>query len=128
MTISFGSVTDSGSVTKRLLSSRASKAHGSSSWHGMACEFAHQLHLLRTVPLLFSSCLALRGALDRDAQKPFCYASSAQERVVTDRYTPSTARRRTRTSRASSNRFASVGGSTQRSLWRLTRSAARARI
>jgi hypothetical protein len=29
----------------------------------------------RTVPLLFSSCLALIGALDRDAQKPFCYAS-----------------------------------------------------
>ena len=29
----------------------------------------------RTVPLLFSSCLALIGALERDAQKPFCYAS-----------------------------------------------------
>src|SRR5262245_6494073 len=29
----------------------------------------------RTVPLLFSSCLALRGALDREAQKPCCYAS-----------------------------------------------------
>src|SRR5215831_16971600 len=29
----------------------------------------------RTVPLLFSSWLACIGALDRDAQKPFCYAS-----------------------------------------------------
>jgi protein-S-isoprenylcysteine O-methyltransferase Ste14 len=28
-----------------------------------------------TVPLLFSSCLALIDALDRDAQQPFCYAS-----------------------------------------------------
>jgi hypothetical protein len=30
----------------------------------------------RTVPLLVSSCLVLRGALDRDAQQPFCYASA----------------------------------------------------
>jgi hypothetical protein len=29
----------------------------------------------RIVPLLFSSYLALIGALDRDAQQPFCYAS-----------------------------------------------------
>src|SRR5712691_5323817 len=29
----------------------------------------------RTVPLLFSSWLALIGALERDAQQPFCYAS-----------------------------------------------------
>src|SRR5215831_19205467 len=35
-----------GSVTKRLLSSTALKAHGSSSWHGRACAFAHRLHLL----------------------------------------------------------------------------------
>jgi hypothetical protein len=39
-------VIDNGSVTKRVLSSTASKAHGSSSWHGMACEFAHRPHLL----------------------------------------------------------------------------------
>jgi hypothetical protein len=31
----------------------------------------------RTGLFLFSSCLALIGALDRDAQKPFCYASAA---------------------------------------------------
>src|SRR5215510_380555 len=32
----------------------------------------------RPVPPLFSSCLALRGALlDRDAQQPLCYASRA---------------------------------------------------
>ena len=35
-----------GSVTKRLLSSTASKAHGSSSWHGMACACVHRLHLV----------------------------------------------------------------------------------
>ena len=35
----------------------------------------------RTVPLLFSSCLALIGALDRDAQKPFCYASCKAART-----------------------------------------------
>jgi hypothetical protein len=29
----------------------------------------------RTVPPLFSSCLARIGAPDRDAQQPFCYAS-----------------------------------------------------
>jgi len=32
----------------------------------------------RTVPLPFSSCFTLVGALDRDAQKPFCYASEAK--------------------------------------------------
>jgi len=31
----------------------------------------------RTVPRLFSSCRAFSGALDRDAQKPLCYASGA---------------------------------------------------
>src|SRR5215470_9729790 len=31
----------------------------------------------RPVPPLSSSCLALRGALDRDAQQPLCYASRA---------------------------------------------------
>ena len=31
----------------------------------------------RPVPPLFSSCLALIGALDGDAQHPFCYASFA---------------------------------------------------
>src|SRR5262249_10358428 len=47
-----------GSVTKRLLSSTASKAHGSSSWHGMDCEFAHRLHLLedRVTSLPLVSC------------------------------------------------------------------------
>jgi hypothetical protein len=47
-----------GSVTKRLLSSTASKAHGSSSWHGMDCEFAHRLHLLEdsATSLLLVSC------------------------------------------------------------------------
>jgi hypothetical protein len=45
----------------------------------------------RTVPLLFSSCLALISALDRDAQQPFCYASIAcgdqvvQHRPLLDR-------------------------------------------
>jgi hypothetical protein len=61
----FGSNTDRishpcmvGSVTKRLLSSTASKAHGSSSWHGRACEFAHRLHLLEdsATALLLVSC------------------------------------------------------------------------
>src|SRR5262249_4745188 len=36
----------------------------------------------RTVPLLFSSCLALIGALERAAQKPFCHASTALEPCV----------------------------------------------
>ena len=41
----------------------------------------------RTVPLLFSSCLTLIGALDRDVQKPFCYASSVKRcRIVKDRF------------------------------------------
>ena len=35
-----------GSVTKRVLSRTASKAHGSSSGHGMACECAHRPYLL----------------------------------------------------------------------------------
>jgi hypothetical protein len=38
----------------------------------------------RTVPLLFSSCLARRGALDRDAQEPFCYASMRRKIRVHD--------------------------------------------
>jgi hypothetical protein len=47
-----------GSGTKRLLSSTASKAYGSSSWHGMACECAHRLHLLEdsATALLLVSC------------------------------------------------------------------------
>ena len=36
---------------------------------------AHRLHLWKPVPSLFSSCLALMGALDKDAQKLFCYVS-----------------------------------------------------
>ena len=35
-----------------------------------------------TVPLLLSSRLALIGALDRDAQHPFCYASTTSSRSV----------------------------------------------
>ena len=47
-----------GSVTKKLLSSTASKAHGSSSWHGMDGEFEHRLHLFedRATSLLLVSC------------------------------------------------------------------------
>jgi len=33
------------------------------------------VHVAGTVPSLFSWCLTLRGALDRDAQQPFCDAS-----------------------------------------------------
>jgi hypothetical protein len=66
-----------GSVTKRLLSSTASKAHGSASCYGMDGELcASGFTSWRTVPPLFPSCLAVIGALDRDAQKPFGYASS----------------------------------------------------
>src|SRR5438128_3076972 len=35
---------DPGSVTKRLLSSTAAKAHGSASWHGRDGECAYRLH------------------------------------------------------------------------------------
>src|SRR5262249_54162881 len=39
-------------------SSTASKVHGSASWHGMTCEFAHRLHLLEAsaTSLLLVSC------------------------------------------------------------------------
>ena len=46
-----------GSVTKRLLSSTALKAHGSSSWHGMDGACAQRLHLLEdSATSLFMSC------------------------------------------------------------------------
>src|SRR4030081_166144 len=47
-----------GSVTKRLLSSTASKAHGSSSWRGMDGACTYRLHLLEdsATALLHASC------------------------------------------------------------------------
>ena len=47
-----------GSVTKRLLSSTASKAHGSASWRGMDGECTYRLHLLEdsATALLHASC------------------------------------------------------------------------
>jgi hypothetical protein len=47
-----------GSVTKRLLSSTASKAHGISSWRGMDGECTYRLHLLEdsATALLHASC------------------------------------------------------------------------
>src|SRR5467141_2287904 len=50
---------------------------------GMACLASLRIGFTswRTMPLLFSSCLALIGALDRDAQQPFCYASDGKRAV-----------------------------------------------
>jgi len=47
-----------GSVTKRLRSSTAAKAHGSSSWHEMDGECVHRLHLLEdsATALLLVAC------------------------------------------------------------------------
>ena len=49
---------NAGSVTRRLLSSTASKVHGSSSWRGMDGECTYRLHLLedRATALLHASC------------------------------------------------------------------------
>jgi hypothetical protein len=45
-------------------------------WHGL-CVVHIGFSAWRTVLPLFSSCLALLGTLDGDAQQPFCYAPSA---------------------------------------------------
>src|SRR5262249_14990918 len=45
-------------------------------WHGWRV-VRIGFPLWRTVPPLFPPCLALISALDRDAQQPFCYASSS---------------------------------------------------
>ena len=61
-----------GSVTKRLLSSTASKAYGSASCHGMDCELSISASALGGQCYLSSlRCLALLGTLDGDAQQPF---------------------------------------------------------
>ena len=44
----------------------------------MACDVRIGFTSWRIVPLLFSSYLVLIGALARDAQKPFCYASTVK--------------------------------------------------
>jgi hypothetical protein len=73
----------SGSVTKRVLLSTASKVHGSASCYGMDGKLcASGFTSWRTVPPLFPSCLAVIGALDRDAQQPFGSASYGAPRGI----------------------------------------------